>query len=406
MGKIKILFLLASVATVATMTIAGCTPKDYQLSTSCVPSAGGSIAPSSGTFQAGSKVVLNANPAQSHEFSGWTGDASGNSNPLTITVNDDKHIVASFTRITYSLQVQTDSWGGGTVQPSGGKYEAATQVKLSATPANGYRFDHWGGDISGFSNSVNILMDGNKIITAYFTKTYNLTVSCSPSGTGTVAPNTGFYDAGTSVTLTATGVFPYVFKNWTGTDNDNVNPTTLMMSSDKSVTAYFATNTPAEYTDSLVRDGSTNITGADKQPIIIRNYANAKNPTYQELLTFMKSDKTDETPYQSDKYASFDFAETLHNNAEKAGLRCAYAIVEISGSPYAINAFETTDRGIIYIDDTGKRPSWGEGPINEDKKVDIGVGYSYAPISLFPAPGWNSVYPTWGTITKIGVIQW
>ncbi|MFC2041213.1 hypothetical protein ACFLTY_02690 [Chloroflexota bacterium] len=44
-----------------------------------------------------------------------------------------------------------------------------------------------------------------------------------------------------------------------------------------------------------------------------------------------------------------DFADRLHNNAEKAGLRCGFVL----GTMHAFNVFETTDKGLIYIDDTG-----------------------------------------------------
>ncbi len=37
--------------------------------------------------------------------------------------------------------------------------------------------------------------------------------------------------------LTATALFPYAFNNWNGTDNNSVNPTSVTMGTDKSVTA-------------------------------------------------------------------------------------------------------------------------------------------------------------------------
>jgi hypothetical protein len=87
-------------------------------------------------------------------------------------------------------------------------------------------------------------VNGNKTVTAYFTKTYTLTVSGSPDGSCTVDPSGGVYDVGTKVTVTATALFPYAFNHWSGTDNDSTNPTTVTMSGDKSVTAYFTQLSP------------------------------------------------------------------------------------------------------------------------------------------------------------------
>ena len=113
-------------------------------------------------------MTIIATPAQYYKFNGWAGDASGSSDHLTITMDSDKTIVASFTKLTYSVQTQVDASGGGTIDPGSGAFEAGTYVNITATPASGYRFDHWGGSATGSSNPVNILIDTNKTVTAYF----------------------------------------------------------------------------------------------------------------------------------------------------------------------------------------------------------------------------------------------
>jgi len=167
------------------------------------------------------------------------------------------------------------------------------------------------------------------------------------------------------------------------------------------------------YTTITPKDKAGNvIVGADRQPIVLNNYADAKNQTYQALLTFLKSDKTDEILYDRVKFGRNDYAEAVHNNAEKAGIRCALVDILLktdSGSYILIlNAFETTDRGIVYIDCTGKEPVDKSAPTytNSDTKVDMEVGFNYARVGLFPQPGWNPIYPSYGTIAAIGLIQW
>ena len=88
------------------------------------------------------------------------------------------------------------------------------------------------------------------------------------------------------------------------------------------------------------------------QPINLINNKQAEDPTWQELKSFLLQDTTDEHLY-SPSYSCGNFAEELHNNAEKAGIKAALVAVEFySGEPHALNAFNTIDRGLVYIDVT------------------------------------------------------
>lgn len=163
------------------------------------------------------------------------------------------------------------------------------------------------------------------------------------------------------------------------------------------------------YTDSIAKDKSNTIVGGDGHPITLRNYTDAKNPTYQQLLTFLKSDRTDEIPFQTNKFMTADYAETLHNNAEKSGIRCAFVRISLktnTGNYYRdLNAFETSDRGIVYIDCTGKTANQ-EGPQNLDTKVDVEVGYEYKRVFLVNPQNWQSIFGSSGTVTQINTVQW
>lgn len=234
MWKIKsFCLILAAMSLIAIMSV-GCNPPPYQLSTSVVPSIGGTISPSTGTFKG--KVTLVANPAQYYKFVGWAGDAAGNANPLTVSMNSNKQIVAQFEKIKYTVQVKFNP-DEGNVHPDSGTYEAGNRVTITATPANGYRFVQWGTDASGSANPLSLLVDKDMVITGNFIKQYKLTVSADPIS-GTVSPNGGTHDAGV-LKLTATPAFPYAFKNWVGTDNNNINPTNVTMNADKSVSVTF-----------------------------------------------------------------------------------------------------------------------------------------------------------------------
>jgi hypothetical protein len=62
-----------------------------------------------------------------------------------------------------------DALNGSVVRnPDLALYDSGTTVQLTAVPAVGYAFDAWEGDASGNANPIDVLMDGNKSITALF----------------------------------------------------------------------------------------------------------------------------------------------------------------------------------------------------------------------------------------------
>jgi hypothetical protein len=170
--------------------------------------------------------------------------------------------------------------------------------------------------------------------------------------------------------------------------------------------------------------------------IVLINNENARNPTYSELVGFLRQDNTDQFPYiytislpgmyygtaeshvdrehikniidgtaqPSNPHVCADFAERLHNNAELAGIRCAYVSITLAGNTgHACDAFQTTDRGLVYVDVTG----WVADQPHPDRAVstvNIAAGRSYTPVSLFHEAGWEDSYVSMGTVTDFQVI--
>jgi hypothetical protein len=73
-------------------------PPAYPLSVSASPAAGGTVQqdPADECHPTGAMVTLTAVPAASYLFTGWSGDAGGTTNPLTVTMNAAKNIQAQF----------------------------------------------------------------------------------------------------------------------------------------------------------------------------------------------------------------------------------------------------------------------------------------------------------------------
>jgi hypothetical protein len=118
------------------------------------------------------------------------------------------------------------------------------------------------------------------------------------------------------------------------------------------------------------------------------------------LVEFLKVDKTDEHVYSESSFVCADFAEMLHNNAEKAGWRAAYVSIALgsspdypSGSGHALNAFDTTDRGLVFVD-----------CVNGDKTVNLIIGQDYQLTSIFPNYGFYWGYM--GKLLEIEATQW
>jgi len=91
--------------------------------------------------------------------------------------------------------------------------------------------------------------------------------------------------------------------------------------------------------------------GGSKDQLILVNNHTATNPTWQQLCSFLSSDETEQKLFIFSDYTSGDSAKELHDNAESHELRAAFVVVDIEGdSRYAVNAFKTTDKGLVFVD--------------------------------------------------------
>jgi len=76
----------------------------YILTIDVTPNSGGIVlltpAPNAdGTYASGTLVKLTAVPASGYKFNSWSGDLTGNSNPVTIIMDKNKTITATFMKI-------------------------------------------------------------------------------------------------------------------------------------------------------------------------------------------------------------------------------------------------------------------------------------------------------------------
>ena len=92
-----------------------------------------------------------------------------------------------------------------------------------------------------------------------------------------------------------------------------------------------------------------------------------RDPTYSEMKQFLRTDATDKNEYVEGTYTCTDYAADLNNNAMQAGYNIAYAYIEYpDGTGHAIDAFQTVDKGLIFIE-----PQY-------DEEVQVVIGSSYS----------------------------
>jgi hypothetical protein len=124
-------------------------------------------------YDSGTLVRLEAVPAYGYYFSGWTLDASGETNPVEINIDRPKSVRATFKKLSYELRVLKQGEGTFTEEiintSKSTDYEYETTVRLTATPEEGSDFIEW--EDSGATTELNpfdIIITEPKVITAVF----------------------------------------------------------------------------------------------------------------------------------------------------------------------------------------------------------------------------------------------
>jgi len=118
---------------------------------------------------------------------------------------------------------------------------------------------------------------------------------------------------------------------------------------------------------------------SDGKHVTITNHQNAHNPTMAELKAFLKRDYTENYVYSDPSFVCTNYAAVLHNNAEANGIRCAFVSIQgaASNAGHALDAFQTTDDGLVFVDDTGVSDGTG---IDKFGKITMGQELSEVPV--------------------------
>jgi PKD repeat protein len=197
-----------------------------------------------------------------YKFSYW--DVNGTpkvGNPITVFM-DANHTATAHYILEYYLTVSSPfGTAGGEGWYQNGTTAYATLNTGIIDHGNGTRrvFTNWSGDASGtnYAQSNPIVMNAPKAAIANWKTQYLLTVVTDPAGlspqptrnpVGETGPaNSWWYDASTSVTLTAQTVIDYTFNHWdlNGTSQGSgMNPIVVVMNAPYTATAHYTYTPP------------------------------------------------------------------------------------------------------------------------------------------------------------------
>lgn len=220
----------------------------------------------------GTTATITAAPAPvGYEFDSWSISPSGTLTEKTpgnllvvdLTMDKDYAVTAKFKKKNFEITVSTDTPSAASelkvtaagyavwdvkADPTSKNYAYQTSLNLIATAASGYRFDKWVDAVTGITVSNPHSVTANKHIKAVFVQQFELDMTVSPVGAGTVSPSVESsphtYDKDTMVPVKwVSNASNYKFKNWTGdvpAGSENAKgPFNVKMDGNKSLTANF-----------------------------------------------------------------------------------------------------------------------------------------------------------------------
>lgn len=219
------------------------TQASYQLQVTSEGFGQVTVAPPKNSYRYGDQVLLTAVTGAGWHLQQWSGDLTGATTPITITMDQNKTIKATFVRTEYTLAVTQEGQGTVTASPNKSRYNEGETVLLQATPAAGWVFAGWSGSLSSHSAAASLFMDSDKSVTAHFKQPVTLSTAVQGKGKLTTVPTGPPYYRGDTIQLTATPDAGWHFTGWSGALSGSTNPAPLLLDGNKAVIATFAENT-------------------------------------------------------------------------------------------------------------------------------------------------------------------
>ena len=242
-------------------------------------------------------------------FLDWSGDASGSSNPLNLTLDSAKNVAAVF-----GTAVGMAVIGNGSIELSPANLVAyGSVVRAAATANNGSYFVQWGGVLTGTNSPAEFTVTSTNLARAIFTalpaSSAALTIRVNGGGDVAVLPRKSYYAQGESVTLMATARgATNQFIGWSGDAGGTTNSLSLTLNTSKAVTANFVAALPRLQANVLAGTGvQLNLAGFPGQSYVLQAATNLTLPIlWQSLWTNL-----------ADNNGNWQFTDTNLNQTQK-----------------------------------------------------------------------------------------
>jgi len=237
----------------------------YLLTMQVSPSGAGTTNPAPGSYweAAGAQIQISVTVNSGYQFYGWIGSGSGSytgsSSSATITMNGPITETASFyVQVTFSAQ-GLGSGASGTVLTVDGQSYSYSQLPVTFSwPTGSQHSFAWSSPVPGSSGvqyvwqstsglataqSGTLTVSGPGSVVATYGTQYYLTMTANPPSGGSVSPGSGWYNAGSSVQISASANSGWAFSSWSGSGSGSYsgtgNPTTITMNGPVTETANF-----------------------------------------------------------------------------------------------------------------------------------------------------------------------
>jgi predicted outer membrane repeat protein len=212
----------------------------------------GAVTPASGTwYDRGTGIPVQAIAANGWVFTNWAGTVSGTNAALVVTMDQARHGLAQFgptgtvVRVVASpfgrtIDVDGTAWTTNMFSWQPGEVHTLSVVATQGVGSTRYVFTQWE---NGSTDTQRVFTTGTAAtnLVAQFKTQHALTWTVLPDpALGAVEPATGsYFDAGSTVSLTALAQAGVPFARWTGAAAGTSTNTTVLMNAPKQVNAYF-----------------------------------------------------------------------------------------------------------------------------------------------------------------------
>ena len=237
-----------------------------------------------GLYDYNTSATLTLSINDGYTFNGWSDGLEGTNTTRTITITEDKELVANFTvaEPDYTITWKNENGSANLVAPVGQKagtatiYPGATPTK-DATAQYTYTFDGWATEANGpkvYKNGLTPVASGDATYYAHFSSTvntYKVTLTSNPAGVCTfTGAGTYEYGADVAITVASYNTINYTFTGWSAAV-----PTTV--EGDINLTANFS---PRTYTITWKsEDGSATLETDASQAYGAATAFNASEPS-------------------------------------------------------------------------------------------------------------------------------